>query len=118
MPRNRRSGSASLFEGFSYEWEQGDLAGLLDRGCDHTLVSGARTGLAARADFAIFGNVLPKHIGFLIVNRQGLICAELTKLGLCEEATFAATFACPLLRSSIFSHLLLQIYLFQACQAC
>jgi hypothetical protein len=117
MPRKRRSGLASLFEGSSDEREQCDLARLLDRGCDHTLVSGARTGLAARADLAIFGNVLPKHIGFLIVNRQGLICAELTKLGLCEEATLAAAFACPL-GSSIFSHLLLQIYLLQTSQAC
>ena|SRR5215212_8990570 len=111
MPRNRRSGLPSLFEGFSYEREQGDLACLLDCGSDHTLVSGARTSLAARADFAIFGNVLPKNICLFVVNRQGLICAELTKLGLCEEATFAAAFACPLLGSSIVSHLLLQFFL-------
>src|SRR5512141_2381956 len=106
MPRQRLAKLPPLVEGFSYEWEQGDVASLFDRGSHHALVSCTRTGLAARADRAIFGDVLPKHIGFFVVNRQSLICTKLTKLGLCEEATFAAAFTEPLLGSSIVSHLL------------
>src|SRR5512141_2683830 len=104
MPRQRLAKLPPLVEGFSYEWEQGDVARLFDRSSHHALVSCTRTGLAARADLAIFGDVFPKHVGFLVIDCQCLICTELTKLGLGKETTFAAAFACPLLRSSIFSH--------------
>ena len=107
MPRNRLSGLASLFEGFSYEWEQGDVASLLDGGGDHSLMTRTGARLAAGADLAIFGDVLPKHISFLVVNCQRLIRAELTEFGLREKAAIAASFGSSL-GSSIFSHLLLQ----------
>jgi hypothetical protein len=107
MPRKRPLGLPSLFERSADEGEQGYVTSLLDGGSYHTLV--ARTGarLAAWADFAVFGDVLPKHICFLVVNGQSLICTELTKFGLREKAAVASSFWSPLW-SSIFSHLLLQ----------
>ena len=107
MPRKRPSGSTSVVERSAYEGEQGNVPGLLDRGGYRSLMTRARTGLSARADLTIFGDVFPKHICFLIVNCQGFICTELTEFGLCEEAALAATFL-GTLWSSIFSHLLLQ----------
>jgi hypothetical protein len=106
----RRSGLASLFERSADEGEQGNLASLLDCGSHCSLMTCTCTGLAARADLAIFGDIFPKHVCFLVINCQRLICTELTKLGLCKEATFTAlsfTSTSPLW-SSIFSHLLLQ----------
>ena len=108
MPRKRPAELPSLFEGFSYEGKQGNVTSLLDGGGDHALMAGTCAGLATRADLAIFSNVLPKHICFLVVNRQGFICTELTKFRLREKAAFSArSFGSPL-GSSIFSHLLLQ----------
>jgi hypothetical protein len=49
-----------------------------------------RTGLAARADVAFFGNVFSEKVGLLVVNCQGLVCAELTELGLRKEAAVTA----------------------------
>jgi len=60
----------------SDEGKQGDLACLLDRGGYHTLVAGAGAGLAARADFAILGDVAAQQVGFFIVDCQGFVRAE------------------------------------------
>ena len=54
-------------------------------------------GLAAWADLAIFSDVLPKQICLFIVNRQRLICTELTNFWLRKEAAFAAAFREPLM---------------------
>src|SRR5215211_8938125 len=110
MPRKRSLGLSPLFERSADEGEQGDLTSLLDCGGYDTLVTCACTRLATGADLAILGNILPKHVCFLVVNDQSLICTELTKFGLCEKAAFASSFWSPLW-SSIFSHLLLQIFL-------
>ncbi len=110
MPRKCTWGLASLFEGFPYEGEQGNLTCLLDGGSYHTLMAGARAGLAAWADLAIFRDIAAEQVCLLIVNGQGLICTELTKFGLRKEAavaTLATTFLSPF-GSSIISHLLLQ----------
>ena len=107
MPRNRLLGLPSLFERSADEGEQGNMASLLDGGGYRTLMAGTGACLAAWANFAVFGNVLPKHICFLVVNGQSLICTELTKFGLREKAAVASSFWSPLW-SSIFSHLLLQ----------
>ena len=64
-------------------------------------MSGAGAGLAARADLAIFGDVLPKQVRLFIVNRQGFICTELTKFWFRKEAAFPPPSAEPKgLRSS------------------
>ena len=92
MPRKRPLGLSPFFERSADEGEQGDMTGLLDGGSYHTLVACACTRLATGADLAIFGNILPKHVCFLVVNRQGFICTELTKFGLCEKAAVASSF--------------------------
>lgn len=92
MPRYRRSGLPSLFDGPAYEGEQGDLASLLYSGSYHSLVTCTCACLAARADLAIFGDVLPKHVSFLVINCQGLICTELTEFGLRKETAVASSF--------------------------
>src|SRR5512142_857976 len=108
MPRKRLPGLAPLFKGSAYEGKQGDLASLLDRSSHCPLVTCTRAGLAAWADLAIFGDIFPKQICFLVINCQCLIGTELTKLGLCKEAALtASSFGSPL-GSSIFSHLFLQ----------
>ena len=106
------SGLAPLFEGSAYKGEQGNLTSLLDRRSHHALMTGARAGLAAWADLAIFCDVASKQVCLLVVNGQRFVCAELTKFGLGKEAAFAATFLSPF-GSSIFSHLLLQFWLIQ-----
>ena len=92
MPRKHPLGLSPLFERSADEGEQGNVTSLLDGGSYHTLMACACTRLPAGADLAIFGNIFPKHICFLIVNCQGFICTELTKLGLCEKAAVAASF--------------------------
>jgi hypothetical protein len=54
-----------------------NLPGALDGRRDFTLVFGAISGLAARADFAILDNEAPQHIGVFIVNYNILVGAEL-----------------------------------------
>jgi len=81
---------APVFPVFSRERDQGDLAGLFDCHCHNALMFRARARLAAWPDFAIFGDIAPDEIDFLVVNRQGLICTELAILGLCKEAAFAS----------------------------
>jgi len=76
----------------------------------HSLVFGARTGLAARANVAFFGNIFSEKVGLFVVNGQCLIGTELTELGLGEETAITASFWSPLLCSSIFSHVLLQSF--------
>ena len=107
MHRTRLPGLPSLVEGSSDKGEQGDLPCLFDRGSHDALVARARPGLAARADLASLGDVAAEQVRFLVVTRQGLICAELTGFGLREEAAFSAGFLGSLW-SSIFSHLVLQ----------
>jgi hypothetical protein len=70
--------------------QQGDMTSLLDGLGNYTLVFCARASLAAWANIAFFGDVFAEKVSFLIVNGEGLICTELTKLGLGKEATFAA----------------------------
>jgi hypothetical protein len=84
-------------------WKQGDVTSLLDGLGNCTLVSGARTGLTARADHTFFCDVFPEKVGFFVVNYQGLICAELAELGLGKKAAFTATLL-PFIGSSIFRH--------------
>jgi hypothetical protein len=98
----------TLVKGSSDEGQQGELACLFDRGGHHTLVTGAGTGLAARTDLSVFGDVAAQQVSLLIVDCQGLVCAKLTGFGLRKEAALSAAFLGPLLWSSIFSHLLLQ----------
>ena len=109
MPRKRPLGLSPLFERSADEGKQGDVACLLDGGSYNTLVACACTRLSAGADLAVFGDVLPKHISFLVVNRQGFICTELTEFGLRKKAAVAASFWSPLRSSiTIIRHLLLQ----------
>src|SRR5215208_3821605 len=122
MPRKRPSGLTSLFERSAYEGEQGNLTSLLDRGGYRSLMTCARTGLSARTNLSIFGNVFPKQVCFLVVNCQCFICTKLTKFGLCKEAALTAG-SFSTLWSSIISHLLLQfscskIYRSGALDAC
>jgi len=101
-------GLAPLVEGSADERKQGDLACLLDCSGHYTLVTGTGTGLAARADLSILGDVAAQQVGLFIVNCQGFVCTKLTGFGLRKEAAFSTAFLGPLLWSSIFSHLLLQ----------
>jgi hypothetical protein len=80
---------------------------LFHSGCHSALVPGACPGLAARADLAVFGNVLPKQVCFFVVNQQRLVCTELTKFWFRKEAALAASFR-GTEGSSIFSHVVLQ----------
>jgi hypothetical protein len=75
--------------------------------CHGTLVPGAGAGLAARADLAIFGDVLPKQVCLFVVDHQRLICTELTKFWFRKEAAVTASFR-GTEWSSIFSHMVLQ----------
>jgi hypothetical protein len=68
------------------------MAGLLYGRGYSALMPGARAGLAARPDLAVFGDILPKQVGLLVINSQSLVCAELTKFGLGKEAALTATF--------------------------
>jgi hypothetical protein len=79
-----------LFQVPSRVGKQGNVAGLLHSRRHNPLVLCARACLSARADLAIFGNVFSKKIGFLIVNGQRLVGAELTEFWLCKKAAFAA----------------------------
>ena len=83
---------------------------LFDGSSYRALVPGAGTGLAARANLTVFGNVLPKQIRLFVVDKQSLICTKLTKFWFRKEAAFPASF-CGTEWSSIFSHLLLQFLL-------
>lgn len=70
------------------------MARLLDSCGHYTLVLRARAGLAAWADLAFFSYIFAKQIDLLVFDDQGLICAKLAKLGLCEKlAVTAAAFA-------------------------
>jgi hypothetical protein len=100
-------GLTAVVRRLACEWQQGNVARLLDRRRNRTLVPGAGTGLAARADGTIFGHVLPKQICLLVVYCQSLVCAELTKFWFRKKTAFAAAFL-GTVRSSIFSHVLLQ----------
>jgi len=123
MPRDRPFDVlllACIFQVPSRVGEQGDVTGLF-YGCRyHALVFCARAGLAARADLAIFGDVLPEKIGFFIVNRQCLVCAKLTEFWLRKEAaltSFTTAFAALLpfaICVSIFSHFYYSIFYQQA----
>jgi len=115
---------ARVFEVPSRVGEQGDVTGLLHCRRYHALVFCARASLAARADLAIFRDVLPEQIGFFIVNCQRLVCAKLTKFGLRKEAAFApftaSAFAALLpiaICVSIFSHFYYSIF-YQQERAC
>src|SRR6188474_2086624 len=88
MPRICSSGLSALIHRSPGERQQSNMARLLDRCRDRTLMSGAGAGLAAGADRAIFGHILPKYICLFVVNHQRFISAELTKFGLGKEATF------------------------------
>src|SRR5512138_756945 len=82
------------------------MPGLFDCCGDRTLVPGAGARLAARADLAIFGDVLAQQVGLFVIDHQGLICTKLTEFGLGKEAAFAAAFWPG--RCSSFFHLVLQ----------
>ena len=78
------------------EGQQRNMACLLHRRSDETLVLGACTGLAARAQAAFFRHVLAEKVDFFVVDGQGFIGAELAELGLRKEfaiTAFAAAFA-------------------------
>jgi hypothetical protein len=96
-------GLASLVERSTDEGKQGDLACLLDCGCDNALVAGAGAGLAAWADLSILGDVAAEQVRLFVIDCQGFICTELAGFGLCKEAAFSAGFLSRL-GSSIFSH--------------
>ena len=70
--------------------KQGDMTGLLHSRRHNPLVFCARACLSARADLAVLGNIFSKKVGFLIVNGQRLVGAELTKFWLCKKAAFTA----------------------------
>src|SRR5215208_1746283 len=103
----RYAGLAPLVKGSAGEGKQGNVTCLFHGCSDSALMSCAGASLAARADFAIFGDVLPKQVCLFVVNRQSLVCAELTKFGFGKEAAFSASFCGPE-GSSIFSHLVLR----------
>src|SRR5437867_10596391 len=107
MPRQCIAGLAPLVKGSARERQQGNMACLFDGRGHRALMSCAGAGLSARADLTIFGDVFPKQICLFIVNRQSLICTELTKFRFGKEAALTASFhgTCC---SSIFRHLLLQ----------
>lgn len=90
-PRMLWGGLAHVFDAFACEGEQGNVTGLFDCRGDDALVPCAGACLAARSDFAVLSDVLPEQVCFFVVNRQGLICAELTKFGLGKEAAFPAS---------------------------
>ena len=57
------------------------MSGALDGPRQHALVPSAGAGLATGADFSIVGNETPEHVGFLIIDADALVGAELTGLG-------------------------------------
>ena len=50
------------------EWQQGNLAGLLNSGGNDALMFGARTGLAARTDIAFISDIFSEKVGFFVVD--------------------------------------------------
>lgn len=77
---------------------------LFDGGCHEALMFGAGAGLAARANFAVFGDVFAEDVYLFVFDDESLIRAKLAKLWLGEEPAFSA-FA---LRGVSFTHNLLQ----------
>jgi len=72
------------------EGQQRDVACLLHRCRNETLVFGAGAGLAARAQAAFFGHVLAEKVDFFVVDGQGFVGAELAELGFRKEFAIAA----------------------------
>jgi hypothetical protein len=62
----------------------------LDRGCQRTLVPGARAELASRLDLASFGDVAAQARGILVVDLPDLVDAESADLAPPAEAATAA----------------------------
>ena len=76
---------------FSGEGKQGDLPRLFDGFGYNTLVFCARASLPARTNLAVFVDVFSEQVSFLVINREGLVSAELTKFGFGKEAALAAS---------------------------
>jgi len=83
------------------------VARLFDSRRDHTLVFCACAGLAARADFSLFGYKFAKQVGLFVINDHCLIRAKLTKLGLGKKPAVTAAFAAARI-TTFFTHDLLQ----------
>jgi len=83
-------GLAGFFHLFAGERDQGDMSRLFHSLSYNPLMFCTRACLAARADVAFFSYVFSEKVGLFVVNCQGLICAELTELGLGKETAVAA----------------------------
>jgi hypothetical protein len=57
-------------------WQEGDVAGTLDGSGKLALVAGARSGLAARANLALFGDKALQELRVLVINQQRLVRAK------------------------------------------
>src|SRR5687768_2203281 len=60
--------------------EQRHVAGPLERGGQHPLVTGARAGLAARLDLGALAEVAAEAVDLLVVDALGLVDAEVADL--------------------------------------
>ena len=85
-----QTGSATFVRVHPGEGQQGDLPGLFDSRRNDALMPRARPGLPARADSSVIADILAKQVGFLVINRQGFVCAELAELGFGKETALAA----------------------------
>ncbi len=72
------------------EGQQRNVACLFHRCSHQALVLGAGTGLAARAQVAIFCHILAQKVDFFVVNGQGFVGAELAELGFRKEFAISA----------------------------
>jgi hypothetical protein len=90
------------------EGQESHMTSLFNSRRDHALVFGACAGLAARADFSLFGYIFAKQVGLFVIDNQCLIRAKLTKFGFGKKpAVTAAGF--PAARViTFFTHDLLQ----------
>jgi hypothetical protein len=67
------------------EWQQGDVAGLLDGACQSPLVRGTHTSQAAGNNLAPLGNKLLQQAHIAVMNGVDLLHAELADLLAPEE---------------------------------
>jgi hypothetical protein len=83
-------GTVRLVEiGRSHIRQKGDGAGPLDGHSQLALVLGAGAGYASRNDLAALGGEIPKQLGFLLFDAQGLVSAEAADLAAVVDAALA-----------------------------
>src|SRR5205823_13320783 len=73
--------------------QERDVPGTLERGCQHALVSGAGSRLAARLDLRALGEIAPEAIDLLVVDALGLVDAEVADLATSPIAVVVGSLA-------------------------